>query len=201
MHVVGQAGLLAQLLEEPAAGAFAQDRVEQLERPLVGIVAAQRGHAQARCAPGRASRSSTIKRSHGQRRRAATKPARRRAGAEVALDQVDDARHGPCRRPRRRPGSMAGRCRPERRDVLVGQAAHAVLVAGDLPAQRRVAEERSIEQVEDVLAGIVAVRADLLDDDVALAGDVRARAAAAGRPARTARSKARSASRTGRRAQ
>ena len=65
------------------------------------------------------------------------------------------------------------RARPEGPDVVVGQAADAVLVTGDLPAQRRVAEEGAVEEVEDVLARVVAVRADLLDDDVALAGDVR----------------------------
>ena len=63
---------------------------------------------------------------------------------------------------------------PESADVVVGQAPDAVLVAGDLPAQRRVAEEGPVEQVEDVLARVVAVRANLLDDDVALARDVRA---------------------------
>ena len=75
-----------------------------------------------------------------------------------------------------------------------------LLVAGDLPAERRITEERLVEQDLDVLGGIVEVGADLLDDDVALLVDVLV---AEQRPddqlART--STARSASRPGSRVQ
>ena len=46
VDVVGQAGVLAQLLEEAAARPLAEDRVEHLERPLVGVIARQRRQAE-----------------------------------------------------------------------------------------------------------------------------------------------------------
>src|SRR5262245_34225283 len=46
-NVVGEAVLFAQLLEEPAARTVAKNGVQQLERPLVGIVAPQSRDTQA----------------------------------------------------------------------------------------------------------------------------------------------------------
>ncbi len=61
---------------------------------------------------------------------------------------------------------------PEAVDRRRGQRPDALLRACDLPPQRRVAEHGEIEQHVDVLGGIVEVRADLLDDHVALAVDL-----------------------------
>ena len=90
----------------------------------------------------------------------------------MPLDQLDDlvVVHVPGRGDDQVGGLVAGA--PERVDVLDGEGAHRFLVARDLPAERRVAEEALVEDVVDVLAGVVAVGADLLHDDVALAVDV-----------------------------
>ena len=98
----------------------------------------------------------------------------RGAAAEVLGHEANDLLVGdvPGHRDDEVGGPVAGR--PEVADVRVAERAHRVLVAGDLPAQRRVAEVGLVPEVEDELAGVVAIGADLLDDDVALPGDVLA---------------------------
>ena len=46
-HVVGERAALAQLQEESAAHPVAQHRAQQVQRPAIGIVAGNAGHAQA----------------------------------------------------------------------------------------------------------------------------------------------------------
>ncbi len=61
---------------------------------------------------------------------------------------------------------------PEAVDRLGRQRPDGLLGPGDLPAQRGVVEDRQVEQHVDVLGRVVEVRADLLDDDVALLLDL-----------------------------
>jgi hypothetical protein len=76
-------------------------------------------------------------------------------------------------------GSIGGG--PEGAQIGLGQAANALLAASDLATQRRVAEHRQIEEGVDVLAGIVEIGPDLLDDDGPLRLDLVAFAGSAGR--------------------
>ena len=123
------------------------------------------------CEPGR---STTLKRSPAGSGAGAARPGEADpvAGPEGLRDEPDGVlvRQVACQGHDRvgRPVGIA----PEAADGVRRQAAHRRLVAGDLPAERRVAEERLVEDVEDELPGVVAVGADLLDDDLALAVDL-----------------------------
>src|SRR5215213_170230 len=98
------------------------------------------------------------------------------------IDAVSGSEDGACHVDRRRVIDVAGhghdgigraiRLRPERADLVTGQRANAVLVASYLPAERRVAKKCLVEDVEDVLRRVVAIGADLFDDDLAFAAYV-----------------------------
>ncbi len=62
---------------------------------------------------------------------------------------------------------------PELADGRRRERSHALLRPGDLAAQRRVVEDREIEENVHVLGRVVEVRADLLDDDIPLVLDLR----------------------------
>ena len=171
--VVGQPALLADREEEPAAHPVAEHGIEDRQRPAVGVVAMQRRDADAELGLGGVALAERDTRAGGQRRVRARTRARRRSRVPNALavsatrlvvgevaGHGDDRVAGPVHRP------------PEVADGAGRQRADAVLVAADLAAQRPVAEHRRLEQDLAVLRGVVEVRADLLDDDPALALDL-----------------------------
>jgi hypothetical protein len=64
--------------------------------------------------------------------------------------------------------------RPEGPKVRFRQGPHALLAAGDLSPQRRIAEHRQVEERVNLLRRVILVGADLLDDDRSLRLDVPA---------------------------
>jgi hypothetical protein len=171
VDVVGESRVLADLQEEAAARPVAEQRVEQLQRPLVAVVARQPRDAEAEVRL-RGVPLEEREAADGQGR--GGPPARQGAVAlaprpvheahRLVVGQVachgDDRVRGPVPAP------------PELPDAVGRQGPDGRLVPGDLPAERGVAEERLVEDVVDVLAGVVAVGADLLHDDVPLTVDV-----------------------------
>ena len=173
VHIVGQAGILADAQEQPARRTIAEHGAEQLQRPGVRMVALQGGYAEAEMGL-RAGSLDDLEALAGRQRRGCRGPrqADAIAGPKGPCDEADRLVVGQVAGQRHdRVGRLVGIV-PEATDGVRLQAADSRLVAGDLPAERRVAEKGLVEDVEDQLPGVVAVRADLLDDDLALAVDL-----------------------------
>ena len=173
--VVGQAALLAHRQEQAAAHPVAEDRVEERERPAVGVVAAQAGQPDDELGLGRSARLPTRTRSPAGSAGAGSKP----GIVPLPVPNAAAARStaSACSMsPATATTVLAGRyvVAQKSRIVVVGQGPDARLVAADLAAQRPVAEERGLEQGLGVLGRIVLVGADLLDDDRPLAVDLLA---------------------------
>ena len=171
-HVVGQPLLLANREEEPAAHAVAEHRVEDRERPRIGVVAPERRHPdddlRLRRLP--AGNDELIPRRKCRRRiesRDLAVPAPERL--------VDEADQRGVREIAR--GGDHGVCRPVHRGPEVvdggrGQVPDPGFVAADFPAQRPRPEHRLLEQDLAVLGRVVHVRTDLLDDHGPLVVDL-----------------------------
>ena len=108
--VVGEPELLADRQEEPAAHAVAEDRVEDRQRPAVGMVAAEGRHAEAELGLARVAlagaRRADRPGSAGRRREARDRAV---AGPERRRGEARRPRRGPGRRRPRRPCWPAGR--------------------------------------------------------------------------------------------
>src|ERR1035437_6802113 len=63
---------------------------------------------------------------------------------------------------------------PEGAQISLGKAADTLFATGNLATQWRVAEHRQIEECVDVLARVIQIRADLLNDDRPLRLDLAA---------------------------
>ena len=180
VHRVGQAALLADLLEQPGAHAAAEGGVEHAERPAALVGAGQAGHAEHDVgllgARGRGSRRGPRCGWCGRRSRGAagtasasrSAPARSKARADLAYDRgvVDVAGRG---------DDQVGRVvvlAVEAGDLVAGQRVDGLDGAEDRAAERGVAEQRGGEQVVHLVAGVVLGHGDLFEDDAALGVDV-----------------------------
>ena len=170
--VVGEAQLLTHGQEESAAHAVAEDRVQDGQRPGVGMIAAQTGDAEndlglrrvalAEAGPraGRkggcrcVARDRAVARAHG---------GRGHRDRPLVIEVADDG-HDRVRRAVGRPPEVVDRLGRQGQDVR--------LLATDLATKRTVTEHRRLEEHLAVLVGVVEVRADLLDDHGPFTGDV-----------------------------
>ena len=136
------------------------------------MVPRQRGHAEAELRLGRVAAAGQDPRACRQRGCGLEPVDDAVAAPEGASRQVDSLAVVEVARHRNDGIGRPVRRRPEGTDAVRRQTADVRLLAADLATKRARPEHRLLEQDLGVLAGVVEVAADLLDDDLALAVDL-----------------------------